>query len=483
MKRFSEQLKKKASTISLSAAERRELRERLVAYMEYHPVSRRAEVFESTPTTAPVMDTYRTVSFSFRSLHLRAVAGLCVVCVVVGVPLVAERSLPGDVLYPVKVRFNEEVLSTLTFSPYEKIEWETERLGRRIAEARLLESEGKLTEEFEVEVAEAVKAHSDAAQREIETLRATDAEEAALAEITFSSVLDVQSMVLKSRDRGASSTIDVIAGAVEKERTEAAAAQGQSETTPSIERLLARIEQETTRAYELLETVKSYAREQENIDIERRLADIERKIASALTLRQEADTDEQAVRGLLREALQATQKLIVFMTDIDVRETIVVEDLVPVELTEAERTAVLETMLNEIQEQRTEFETAVPEVENDDVRAKIVASLNELNTQFAGAEQALEQSDLVAAEVATTEAYNLYQDIISMLQLHAGFIPVDPEFTTEPPTASSTNQVVVETATSSATTTLVGDEEASGIEQGTTSPERQSESGEDQAEE
>ena len=54
MKRFSEQLKKKSQTIRLSAAEKRDVRERLIAYMEYHPlpattVSIKKQATDTTP--------------------------------------------------------------------------------------------------------------------------------------------------------------------------------------------------------------------------------------------------------------------------------------------------------------------------------------------------------------------------------------------------------------------------------------------------
>ena len=38
MKRFEEQFKKQAQSVHLRAAERRNLKERLVSYMEYHPM-------------------------------------------------------------------------------------------------------------------------------------------------------------------------------------------------------------------------------------------------------------------------------------------------------------------------------------------------------------------------------------------------------------------------------------------------------------
>ena len=39
MKRFSQQLNNKAKELTLSVAEKRDLRDRVVSYMEYHPVS------------------------------------------------------------------------------------------------------------------------------------------------------------------------------------------------------------------------------------------------------------------------------------------------------------------------------------------------------------------------------------------------------------------------------------------------------------
>ena len=38
MKRFSEQLHKKSESVKLTVSERADLRERLVSYMEYHPL-------------------------------------------------------------------------------------------------------------------------------------------------------------------------------------------------------------------------------------------------------------------------------------------------------------------------------------------------------------------------------------------------------------------------------------------------------------
>src|SRR6056297_835594 len=118
--------------------------------------------------------------------------GVFALLVLIIVPIMAERAVPGDTLYAVKVKINEEVRSSLTLDPYEKIEWETVRINRRIAEAKLLAKEGRLTEAAEAEAAAAVKEHADNVKAEIETLRAADADEAAIAEIAFDSTMQVQ---------------------------------------------------------------------------------------------------------------------------------------------------------------------------------------------------------------------------------------------------------------------------------------------------
>ena len=182
MKRFSEQFYKQAQQCKLTAIERADIRDRLVSYIEYHPLPTSAQVVEAT--------TVRThagseVFYSYHlpwSLILRGAAGFSVLFLVI-LPILAERAVPGDTLYAVKVGLTEEVRSTLTFTPSQRVVWETTRLNRRIAEAQLLESKGELTEAVEADVAAAVKVYTDNAQREIATLRTVDTDEAALVEL------------------------------------------------------------------------------------------------------------------------------------------------------------------------------------------------------------------------------------------------------------------------------------------------------------
>lgn len=293
MKKFTEQIKKKAAGIGLRDNEKNALRARLLSFMEYHPISEKV----TDSTSIGYLSSGFFSTFSWNRLYVRSAAGFFILFAAVGMPAMAERALPGDVLYPVKVQFNEELRSTLTLSPYAKIEWETTRLERRIAEARLLADEGRLTEATELAVAEAVKRHSEAAQQGISQLRlSSDSDEATLAEIAFVSALAVQTEVLSSRSEGSGTTtastttghsVVSLTKAVREARDRAESLQGQAPV--SVERLFALIERETTYAAELFASISASASDKEKTDIERRLVDLSRKVAAAKRLKAELD--------------------------------------------------------------------------------------------------------------------------------------------------------------------------------------------------
>ena len=120
MKRFSEQFYTKAQSVKLQAVEREELRKRVVSYMEYHPIEGVVRASAKNAIENPYL--------SFIQLPTSLIARFSVVAamlMLVVIPVMAEQSVPGDKLYAVKVRFNEEVISTLQLTPYKKVEWET----------------------------------------------------------------------------------------------------------------------------------------------------------------------------------------------------------------------------------------------------------------------------------------------------------------------------------------------------------------------
>lgn len=366
MKRFSEQFHTKASTVKLQSAERRELRERVVSYMEYHPLSATAGKLAARSQKMLSIPGYEMVQIPF-SIVLKW-ASVTAAFLLVVVPVLAERTVPGDNLYAVKVRFNEEVRSTLTITSYAKVEWETERINRRIAEARLLANEGKLTNEVEAEIAAAVKEHTEIVQHEIDVMREDDVDQATLASIQLTTTLELQSASLQEEGNTtlALAMNDVASGNpaqmvvdVINESLSANESQVESAGIPAYDKIMARVEINTTRAYELLNSLPVGPEDQLRKDINRRLEDVNRSIEKSKNTRGE---NEMLASEYLVDVLQRTQKLVVYMSDIEANRAIALESVVPVVLTENEQKQEFAAISSEIHRKQEILKTVMPKL-------------------------------------------------------------------------------------------------------------------------
>lgn len=428
----------------MSSAEKRALRERVVSYMEYHPLR------EGTPT--PYVEVSPFAFFESATWKKFQYGSVAAVALVFMVSLVAEQSVPGDALYAVK-QVNEEVRGSLTLSSYEKVVWETELLNRRIAEARILASKGKLTEEAEVKVAKAVKEHTDNARKEIEVLKQTDQDEATLAAIELTTALEVQTTSIQNDGGFAAKdeSVGLIEGVV-IDATKAVEQVAVENSLPSFDKLVAKTERETTRAYELLANIKKNATAEEQADVLRRLEDVERKINVATGLKEQ---EEIKAREELVVVLEQTHKLIVFMTNIDVRATLTVEEIVPVTLTEAERKSEVERKLSEttalfglIEEKLASSTSAI----DSDIKEKVTLALTMASTSVAevNTQLAVLPLDITALESVMAEGHTIIKDAAALL----GISDINAEEVAEPvvPAAPSEEVILPENGTTSTST-------------------------------
>ena len=162
-----EQLKE-LKQIKLEDDTKARMRERISLYASLKPSAHTHQVRQ-----------YERVRFSaFFSSRMSKVLATSLVIVIAGVSSIsaAEGTIPGDLLYPVKVHVNEEVRALFALSSQSKAELEVSRLTRRLEEAEQLAVQGKLSAEAESELAERIGTHSRAARGHIaESERAGEA--------------------------------------------------------------------------------------------------------------------------------------------------------------------------------------------------------------------------------------------------------------------------------------------------------------------
>ena len=466
MKRFSEQLYKKSETVKLRADEKRALRERIVSYMEYHPLSVEQKAKKIITEPELLTESYRIIRIPFSIIARYTAVAAAIVLIVV--PFVAERAMPGDPLYAIKVSFNEEVRSTLVFGAYEKVEWETERLNRRISEARLLADEGLLTEEVELAVAEAVREHAENAQKGIEELRSHDADEATLASIALDTTLEVQSTSLRGDDgmammmkfdaasaeeSGEGQSMSFLANVLDESLSRHATPPVASSTV-SFDKIMARVELNTTRAYELLETIKESASPEEISDVTRRIQDIERSIAEAIEIQ---GADSYGARTLLIDSLQRVQRLVVFMNDIQLRANVDLETLVPVVLTTEEKTGMLRGWEKDLEEQLYLVGIALEKETYFEIIEKAEDGLAQIADIQAGI-KVTPKEEFEALRVQYEGALALVGDISTLVTI---VVPlpetvIEETGTTSSSTATTTDVTVIEGEGAGTSTTEIG---------------------------
>lgn len=146
----------------------------------------------------------------------------------------ANETLPGDVLYPVKINFNEKLQSLSALSVAERARVETIQAAERLQEAETLTVLGRLTPETQKAVEENFDRHARKIAADTSALRQEgDAYSATLVSSDFESALsshrDILERLAKSNATG--SPVVGLAAAVKEKLRETASARSQAEAT------------------------------------------------------------------------------------------------------------------------------------------------------------------------------------------------------------------------------------------------------------
>lgn len=150
---FEEKLKK-LKNISLSGEEKALIHERLISHIENNPINLvksdvRKDVEGRLNNEGSLLDGFSLVT-SLLVNQLKNMSTLIIALILAlsgGTSAVAEKALPGDALYPVKISLNEPIVGLFSVSKEAKTTWQERLTERRLQEVDKLVAKGDFDQE------------------------------------------------------------------------------------------------------------------------------------------------------------------------------------------------------------------------------------------------------------------------------------------------------------------------------------------------
>ncbi len=163
MNRFVRKLSVLKQDVRFEPQRKQAIRDSLVNYISAREAVRGAHIFRQHVQRS---------QYANQLIRFMPVAAVIVIAVLLGggVSAAAENSLPGDVLYPVKLKVNEEVRAGLAFSADAKAAWEMRRAERRLEEAAELSASGKIGDDERQRIESNFEEHRARVEARIERL-------------------------------------------------------------------------------------------------------------------------------------------------------------------------------------------------------------------------------------------------------------------------------------------------------------------------
>jgi hypothetical protein len=139
----------------------------------------RGAIFEQIKNNSPsLVSPYSSPHFHLKFWLKPAGVGIFVAIFLTGgMASAAEKSLPGDILYNVKVGLTEPILGVLVSDGEKELDWRLAQAKRRLDEAVTLASLGRLTPEIDKDLAIRFQGHLALAHQDEDEEFATDSNE------------------------------------------------------------------------------------------------------------------------------------------------------------------------------------------------------------------------------------------------------------------------------------------------------------------
>lgn len=165
----------------------------------------------------------KTAWSSFFTLHrsMATSASFAVVAVLItsGVAAAAEGTIPGDLLYGVKVHVTEEIRSAIARTPATKAAWETRRLERRLTEAEKIiqkKPNPQALSSLELDI----NAHTERVQKSIDDMeRSGNIQAAAEASSNIEAPLTAHKKILQELKKSKKETTRIIEAVEDSEHS------------------------------------------------------------------------------------------------------------------------------------------------------------------------------------------------------------------------------------------------------------------------
>lgn len=184
--------KKAASSVKLTKEEKNHHRNQLLHFMAQNGANKPSALRTWWLSFSHFAYTFKGSRTVYASLLIVVILGS-------GVSFAAKDSLPGDALYPFKVKVLEKVEGTLAVSTEQKAEFHHSLAERRLEEAEVLVANNTFNTEAKNELAASFEEHAQAFTQEVNGLKQkNDLKAAEVINSNFAISLNVHSKILAS---------------------------------------------------------------------------------------------------------------------------------------------------------------------------------------------------------------------------------------------------------------------------------------------